>query len=346
MLSVLWFAAALASVAESASVCGGPTVSTLQALSGSPVLIVGVTDPNNTCGRLLAINAENSAVLWTDDGLLSSATVAIALNGRRIVVAQSRAGSQLPALGVIDALTGKVTAPLKDDRSHGLVLTGGDASSLTLAPDGGEVYASLRNGWIAAWDATTGKSLFTQDPPASAGRLDSGRVAIAPSGKLLAVARDTGVYLLRLPPEHAGGDQTFAPVDSHFTGLQLFAPSFSEDGAWFAVEHGYPIESLFFHPPLRQPAATLKDCSGIRWQNADTFACQNSTGAHLRSIRDPQKDIGAAGPVSELPILKVGNSLWVAAYKQTDWKDPSKPLPLTLLELGSGKRVTVTLPGR
>ena len=98
---------------------------------------------------------------------------------------------------------------------------------------------------------------------------------------------------------------------------------------------------------MAKPLA-VEDCGGgIAWTyNPDIFACQNATGAHLRNIRDPQKDIGAAGPVSDLPILKVGHSLWVAAYRSTDWKDASKPLPLTLVELGTGKRVTVTLPGR
>jgi hypothetical protein len=76
------------------------------------------------------------------------------------------------------------------------------------------------------------------------------------------------------------------------------------------------------------------------------FGCQNESGAHLRNLHDPQKNIGAAGPVSDLPILKVGNSLWSSAYKRSDWKDPAKPLSLTLGELGTGRSVTLTLPGR
>ena len=56
--------------------------------------------------------------------------------------------------------------------------------------------------------------------------------------------------------------------------------------------------------------------------------------------------MGTAGPASDLPILKVGNSLWVAAYRRMDWKDPTKALALTLVELGAGRRVTIMVPGR
>jgi hypothetical protein len=76
------------------------------------------------------------------------------------------------------------------------------------------------------------------------------------------------------------------------------------------------------------------------------FGCQNDSGTHLRNIHDPQKNIGVAGPVSDLPILKAGGSLWAVGYRNGDWKDPAKGLPLTLVELGTGRRVTVTLPGR
>ena len=95
-------------------------------------------------------------------------------------------------------------------------------------------------------------------------------------------------------------------------------------------------------------AVKIAGCGGsIAWSGTtDVFGCQNATGAHLRNVHDPDKDIGAAGPVSDLPILKVGNSLWSVAYKDGDWKDPGKSLPLNMTELGTGKQVTVTLPGR
>jgi hypothetical protein len=48
---------------------------------------------------------------------------------------------------------------------------------------------------------------------------------------------------------------------------------------------------------------------GIAWaDDLDVFACQNAAGAHLRNIHDPAKDVDAAGPPGDLPILKVGHS--------------------------------------
>ena len=92
----------------------------------------------------------------------------------------------------------------------------------------------------------------------------------------------------------------------------------------------------------------IEGCGGgIAWtDDPNLFGGQSADGAHLRNMNDPTKNIGAACPPSDLPILKVGSSLWSIAYKNTDWKDATKPLPLTLVELGTGKRVTISIPGR
>ena len=92
----------------------------------------------------------------------------------------------------------------------------------------------------------------------------------------------------------------------------------------------------------------MDGCGGaILWTDApDLFACRDNTGEHLRNLQDPTRNVGAAGPPGDLPILKVGHSLWVAAYHHGDWSVPSKSLALRLVELGSGKQLTVSVPGR
>jgi hypothetical protein len=84
---------------------------------------------------------------------------------------------------------------------------------------------------------------------------------------------------------------------------------------------------------------------GIAWTNApDVFGCQDASGSHLRNMKAPQTDVGAAGPTGDLPLLKAGDSLWASGYKRSEWNDASKLLPL--VQLGGSARVTVTIPGR
>ena len=170
-------------------------------------------------------------------------------------------------------------------------------------------------------------------------------ITVSPDGKELAVIEENAPTLL------SAGTSQPKTVTALTSTLSTTAVAFNAASDLLAAgESLLPSSRVLtevWRAGQRRPLVVTDCGGGIAWTyNPDIFACQNSTGAHLRSIRDPQKDIGAAGPVSDLPILKVGNSLWVAAYKTTDWKDPGKPLPLTLVELGTGKRVTVTLPGR
>ena len=133
-------------------------------------------------------------------------------------------------------------------------------------------------------------------------------------------------------------------VDRRTTTLSTDRAAFNADSSILAAggslrPGGKYSTSLWL--PDSKAAITIGDCgAGIAWTYSPAvFACQNATGTHLRNVHDPQTDVGQAAPPSDLPVLKVGNSLWSAAYKITDWTDPNKPLPLTLVELGGGRRV-------
>ncbi|WP_419805305.1 WD40 repeat domain-containing protein [Terriglobus sp.] len=274
-------------------------------------------------------------------------------DGPGVLILNSTSGKQEQALGADDKLDFEPGA-MYNTWGNGIV-------GLAFSPDQGLLYG-VSNDTLFAWDLKAQHYLWVQDIP---GVFETPRdlhdilpyghasaLALSPDGKQLAAARTV------LHVTSAGSTRPVHFISRGSKDIQMLSPGrpvFSSDNKVLAAGDAAPLDrqgnrsyALEYWVGSNPRGTRVPGCGGgIAWTDQpDIFGCQDTAGAHLRNIHDPTKDIGAAGPPSDLPILKVGNSLWSVAYKNGDWKDATKPLPLTLVELGTGKRLTITLPGR
>ncbi len=292
------------------------------------------------------------SVAMSPDG----STVAVGLVGvpdsdLGVVLLDAHSGKQMSGLGV----------DLDLDFSPGTVYPrfGSGVSQLRYSPDGALLYG-LSNDTLFAWDVAAKKYLWITDipavikaPPNLPDPLPYGHAtdfALSPDGRQIAALRDALRIATagRIKPRHF---IERSPI--HDTRIETVV--FSADSRVLAAgEYGTLKDgkTVFYATDLWINGATkaihIDGCgAGIAWTGTpDEFGCQNDSGSHLRNIVAPQKDIGTAAPLGDLPILKVGSSLWSSVYKRSDWTDPTKPLALTLVELGTGKHVSISLPGR
>ena len=312
---------------------------------------------DGTSNVVVAFDTASGHVRWRFPHPGVAEALAISGDGHRVALGYRSTNDSEAGLEVLDAATGKplasvADAPGGDSLGMGFASWGAGVSDLAFAPSG--TLFGLSNDTIFSWSPATKDFGWAEEAPdrrheAEGHNGPTGHVtsfALSADGTRLAVARDRGVYMLAAEDGSVLAQRLASPDSDG--GMSL---AFSPDRRLLALGQSLATAPRGFITHVWAPDGGSTVLPGCGWHiawaaDSKLLACQNSTGAHLRNIRDPQKDIGAAGPVSDQPILKVGNSLWVAAYKTTDWKEPSKPLPLTLVELGTGKRVTVTLPGR
>ena len=322
--------------------------------SGSELVVVLADDGSDKTPTVLAISVASGKVLWNRDDLPLAYGAAFSPSGKTVALAVDRPPKNDSVAQIVDAASGKVLESIRQQDAPGYFPA--KTQELAFSPDGSILYG-LGEQYLYAWDTVTSKLLWTRDVP---GGLPDNKLDHADSFALSADGRELGlnrfglVYLLQAGPTKPRG-ATELPGDINNVGDQ---PAFSPDGHYFVTGFGYNSSfaklaahytrgGLLWRLNGSKPVP-VKDCGGyFAWTyNPEVFACQSYTGTHLRNVHDPNKDIGTAGPISDLPFVKVGNSVWAAAYKITDWKDPTKPLPLTLVELGTGKRLTIMLPGR
>ena len=341
-------------------------IEALAASHSGSLLVVAIDDGGHgRPSKVVCFSPASQKVAWQIVPPFTVGSVAVSPDGNTVAVGLVAVTERDSGVLLLDARSGKKVGGIGDDPNSyfipGLVFPrfGSGVSQLRYSPDGAVLYG-LSNDTLFAWDVAAKKYLWTKDvpaiieaPPDLPDPLPYGHATgftLSPDGRQIAAVRDA----VRVA---AAGRTT----PKHFIrrnaarGLEVDVAAFSADSRILAAgEFGTlpdgktMVHATDFWINGALNAVHIEGCGdGIAWTNQpDVFGCQNDGGAHLRNIHDTQKDIGAAGPPSDLPLLKVGNSIWAAAYKAADWKDPSKPLPLTLVELGTGKRVTVTLPGR
>lgn len=339
------------------------SVTALAAASDGSVLIVALVDASTTGGSIAAfvpssgrtawqhpsIHLPTALVLSHDNRTLAVGFAGVPENDAGVLLYSTATGVEMGSLG-IDASLG--FAPGEQYASWGNGVVG-----LAFSPDKTTLYG-VSNDDLFAWDLQEKHYLWTTEVPADPAHAKDGPdliafghttgLALSPDGKQLVAGRGvlqvTSASSLR--PAH------FIRRGADRSALELAAaPAFSADsrilsGSYSADTKG-TVALKYWMGSNFKPTQVDGCGGGMAWtDNPDVFGCQNASGAHLRNIHAATKDIGAPGPVSDLPILKVGNSLWSVAYKVSDWKDATKSLPLTLVELGTGKQLTIMLPGR
>jgi WD40 repeat protein len=333
--------------------------------SGSVVVAAVKQDDAARQELVVAYSPFTGKELWRFAEFSTLASVAVSPDGNTVAVGLVGVADRDLGVLLLDAHTGKqiggLGVALELNFMPGTVYPrfGDGVAELIFSPDGSLIYG-LSNDTLFAWDLTAKKYLWIKDvpavieaPPDLPDPLPYGHATdftLSPDGRQIAALRD----VLRVAA--AGRTRPGHFIERSPTrNMQIETAVFSADSRILAAgEYGtLPDGKTLFHATDlwingEIKAVHIDGCGdGIAWTGTpEVFGCQNESGAHLRNLHDPQKNIGAAGPVSDLPILKVGNSLWSSAYKRSDWKDPAKPLSLTLVELGTGRSVTLTLPGR
>ena len=344
------------------------TVSAIVADRDGSTLVIGIEDVNVKGAKrahlVLAVRPSTGFIVWRYEPPAPPRTISLSPGDEFVAVGlwgQDPAGE---GLFLLRSASGQQIAALSEDDKlqvdPGAIYPrwGGGMENIRFSPDGSWLYG-LTGDTLFAWDTAARHYLWAREvpavivaPPDQPDPLPYGHAtgfALSPDGRQIAAIRD----VLRVAS--AGRTRPSHFIKREASGsMQIASAAFSADNKILAAgEFGTLNGEVNFYSTELWVAGALhpvkiEACGNhIAWSaNPDIFACQNDTGAHLRNIHDPQKDIGVAGPVSDLPILKVGDSLWSVAYKMTDWKDATKPLPLTLVELGTGRRMTLTLPGR
>jgi WD40 repeat protein len=335
-------------------------VTAVAACPDGSLLAISLED-NRSGGEIVVLQSSTNRVLWKAQQPGTASTLAFSPDGNTVAVGYHTTSDTENGLQVFDSRAGKILAVQSDgvdgiSLGMGFASWGGGVEQLFFAPKG-DALVGLSNDTLFAWNTATQKFLWNEDVPdrlrETAGHNGpTGHVnalGMSEDGTRFAAARDRAVYILTA---NAAGPKLLAQrnIPSGIVGAAELA--FSPDRRLLALgvwgEHGTRPRSttLIWAPSGR--ATTIADCGGgIAWlPDSQTIACQNSSGAHVRNIYKPAMDIGTPGPSSDLPILKIGDSLWVAAYLRNDWQDPKKDLSLPLVELGTGKRRMVTVPGR
>ena len=329
--------------------------------SGSGILVAISEESSYGSSQLVFLSPATNKVLWQLGELPTIGSASVSPDGKIVAVGFVGVPDSAAGVFLLDVQTGKQVGALGFDEK--LVFApggvyprfGSGVSQLAYSPDGTLLYG-LSNDTLFAWDVSAKHYLWIQDVPAlieaptnQPDPLPYGHAtgfALSPDGRQIAAVRDA----LRVAT--AGRAQPGHFIKREGTEIIQTAAFSSDSRILAAGEFGFAGKTLKFETELWFAGALhpvkIDGCGGgIAWTGTpDLFGCQNGTGAHLRNIHDPQQDIGVAGPVSDLPILKVGNSLWSSSYKRSDWKDPAKPLTITLGELGTGHQIMLTLPGR
>ncbi len=348
----LFYVVVLAAALSGTGAWAGPTfgqraVSFAYFAQDGKELLIGIQDMSGECSEVIGIDFTSGRTLWRAPGMLTSAVTAISRDGSRLAI--SYAGEKTVGVTpfvVLDTRSGQLVSRLHDDRANGLVLTGGDATSIVLSPDGKEVYAALRNGWLAAWDADTGQSLFTQNPPKNSGIDSLGSLAISADGRLLAWSREQGVYLLALPPEHSGGGATIATVRGHIPGRDLYPMAFSPDGHTLAIAQGaVPGNTLLWSlAPLRAQLA-ISGCGGeIAWSaDSRSLACQTNDAVQLVGLSAQRRALERKPRTAlETPLTPVISGADLLLYQEQS-PHTNTPAPLVFSSFGTGTTKTITL---
>ena len=333
--------------------------------SGSGVIAAINDEGAPQQSRVVFISPATGKMVWQLVQPFTIGSVAVSPDEKTVAVGLVAVSDRDLGVLFLDARSGKQAGGIGDDPNSyfvpGLVYPrfGSGVSQLRYSPDGALLYG-LSNDTLFAWDVAAQRYLWTRDVPAVIEApkdlpdpLPYGHAtdfALSPDGRQIAALRDALRIATagRMKPRHF--------IERAATGnAEIETATFSADsrilaaGEFGSKDNG---KTTFHHTELwiggALKALHIDGCGdGIAWTGTpDVFGCQNDTGAHLRNIHDPQKDIGAAGPAGALPILKVGNALWSSSYKRSDWKDPAKPLTITLGELGTGHQITLALPGR
>ncbi len=339
-------------------------IAAVAADSSGSAIVVAITNSRLHQQQVVLCSPATGQVIWQFAPQSTISSVAISPDGKTIAVGLFGVADRDLGVLLLDARSGKqmggLGLDLDLDFMPGTVYPryGTGVSQLSYSPDGAILYG-LSNDTLFAWNVSAKKYLWTKDvpavieaPPELPDPLPYGHAsdfALSPDGKQIAALRNA----LRIGAAGRTKPAHFIKRETH--SMVIARATFSSDSRILAAgEYGEPENGhgttygtdLWIAGAIK--AVHVDGCgSDIAWTGSpDIFACQNDSGSHLRNIHDPQKDIGAAGPSASLPILKVGNSLWSSSYKFADWKDPAKPLTITLVELGTGKQVKLTLPGR
>ena len=324
------------------------------------MLAVSVED-SRFGGEIVAVQTSTNRVLWTSKQAGTASSLTFSPDGNTVAVGYHTASEGENGLQIFDAKTGQVLAALNKSPDGtplgiGFASWGEGVKQLFFAPHS-QTLLGLSNDTLFAWDVKTHKFLWSEDVPdrlheAADHSGPTGHVSalgLSEDGTRLAAARDHAVYSFKIG---TGAPTLFeqrrVPADTFGKAKLAFSPDRQLLALGVLGGGGTRLRASTLILAPDGGAASIADCgSGIAWlADSQTIACQNSAGAHLRDVHHPTKDIGAAGPPSDLPVLKIGNSLWVAAYRYNDWKDPKNSTSLTLIGLGTGERVLVTLPGR
>ena len=95
--------------------------------------------------------------------------------------------------------------------------------------------------------------------------------------------------------------------------------------------------------------ATIHACSMLTAWLADSksVACLSKDAAVLHPIANPTQVLATAPRHNRTEMLSRGDAIWLYdAIVDDAWKDGDISHPFTLTQLGSGKQITVSLPGR
>lgn len=343
------------------------SVAAIAAASDGSLLFVAIADFQLAGGSVLAIAASSNRIVWQHRVQHTPTTLTVSPDNRTL--AAGFAGVPESDAGVLLYATesGKQTGSLGIDADLGFLpgeqyaAWGNGIVGLAFSPDQAVLYG-VSNDDLFAWDMQAKRYLWVVEIPADPGHAKdspelialghTSGLALSPNGKQLAVAR--GMLRItsagRMRPAHfiqRGGEDKKAVLAS--------GPVFSSDSriltaTYVAASNSSTGFSKNWIGSSLKPTQ-IPDCeAGVMWMagalSVDMFGCQNESGAHLRNIHDPLKNVGAAAPAGNLPLLRVGNSLWSTDYSLGSWKNPTTPFILTLGELGTGKRLILTLPGR
>jgi hypothetical protein len=307
-------------------------------------------------GDLAASSTSTGKVLWSIRQHDQVSSLAISPDKRVIAVGYRNMDETKDGVEFLDASTGKQMGTVPNDSQQhfypgqSFPSWSGGVAQLVYSSDGTLLYGLSTDG-LFAWSLSSHSLLWKKAVPGgeAINSVDHpSTFSVSPDGKQIAVVRLSDVYVMTAGPS--------APklVVKRAGGLTMAGPSravFSPDSKSLAA--GEQLSTKRYATRVwaqgRARPIDIPDCGGgVAWQaDGKAIACQNNQSTSLRALDAPTTTIGAPAPASDLPVLQVGSSLWVAAYRSSDWQQPTQPLALKLIELQpNGKQITVSLPAR
>jgi hypothetical protein len=229
-----------------------------------------------------------------------------------------------------------------------LFLSSSDARAVAFSADSSIVYAITGNNFGGR--IRDGKNVFHLEAPGpeASGPLHQAET-IDISRNSMALTRPIGLYISVLAPEVASGEAAEPLLRHEIPDTDLQEGWFSPNGIYVAAPSLVsPGSTRIWNSATGRLTTSIPGCSisAVWSSDSKSIACLTKSAVKLHSITNP-KQILATAPHERLTSLLSGGGIWLyTIIRDGAWQNNSKPLKFTLTQLGSGKHLTVSLPGR